>query len=151
MKKNVFSILLLAIMVIIACNKNELTPPVSPGGDTPPDPFANKYEGTYYGIYEETNNGVGDTGVFEKDTSYAFTLKIGDATNQDITIRGLEDIGSLVVDKHGNFAFEDFNRTIEGNFKGDSLFLHTKKLSGTYTYPQYFVIQKLDFGGVKQE
>jgi len=150
MKKGVFGIILSTIMVIIACNKNELAPP-TPGDGIPPDPFANKYEGTYDGIYEETNNGVDTSGVFKKDTSYTFTVKIGDAGNQDIYIHGLEDIGSIAIDPYGNFAFEDFNRTIEGNFTGDSLFLHTKKLSGTYTYPQYFVIQTLDFRGAKQK
>ncbi len=134
-------------IIFFACNKNS----TGPLAVINTDPYLNKYAGTYTGLFEEINNGVDSDGVFKNDTSYNYTLKIADGGSYSITIdHGPVVISSIPVDSLGNFSFVDYNRNIDGHFVNDSCYIYSKALNGTYTYPQWFVIQQLSFTGKKE-
>ena|SRR5438105_4000451 len=146
MKNSILVIVTALLFFLIACNKSELAPP-----HTNPYVITSKYAGTYSGQYFESDNGVDSNGVFKHDTTYTYLLKVEDAGNNNVIItHGPIILPTVHVDSVDHFSFVDYNHNIDGHFAGDSLYLYSKALNGTYNYPQWFVIQKLSFNGKRQ-
>ena len=151
MRNAVVFIAVSVLFFVAACNKKDNGPlPVYN-----PDPYVNKYAGTYDGAYTAENNGVDSNGVFKIDTTYAYTLKVLDAGEHKITIsHGPVNIYDIEVDSIGDFYFEDYNHNINGHFSTDSMFIYSDALNGYYDTigfsGSWFVIQKLSFKGKKQ-
>jgi hypothetical protein len=125
---------------IAACKKESI-----------PEPYKNIYVGTYSGVYSQANNGVDSDGVFKSDTSFTYQLEIEDGGDYTVSIvKGPVSVPAIPIDSTGHFTFVDFNRTIDGYFVNDSLYLTSKALRGDFDYPQWFLIQQLDFAGKKQ-
>jgi hypothetical protein len=133
MKHILLCIAIAQLFFISACKKNG------------PEPYT--YVGTYFGVYTDESNGVDSNGVFKTDTSYTYEVVIEDGGNNAISLN--KTLPPIPVDSAGYFSFVEFNRTIEGHFVNDSLYLVSKTLNGSDVFPQWFVIQQLSFVGKK--
>lgn len=153
------------ILIVVACNKNNDLEPVNNF-----TPYQNLYAGTYFGVFSDTSNGVDSNGIFKLDTTYSIMLVLTDggiekkgvshpsvfdpiySSNSRYTFsinKGPFSINSVPIDSDGKFEFVTKKRNFSGQFVNDSLFINYKGLNGSYNYPQWFVIQKLAFKGVK--
>src|SRR6185295_18348410 len=78
-----------------ACNKSNLLAPM-----TIVDPNANKFSGTYSGLYEETYNGANNdsSGVFKHDTAFAYSITVMGHGSDGISLqKGIFDVDTAVV------------------------------------------------------
>lgn len=132
------------LLAFASCKKD--TPPIVVPPPTPEDTI--KYAGTYDGWVNKHSAGVNDIGVYKIDTAYAYSVTITDEGVGLISIHG-SDAPAIAVDSAGYFTFNEFNHNIEGNFKGDSLYLFTEAISGSYDPPQFYDNTQMTFAGKK--
>lgn len=134
------------LIALASCKKD--TPPTVIIPPPPEDTI--KYAGTYEGWVEKHSAGVDSGGVYKVDTAYTYAITISDEGIGFINIHG-GDAPPIAVDSTGFFAFNEFNHNIEGNFKGDSLYLFTEAISGSYDPPQFYDNTQMNFAGKKVE
>ncbi|MEP7128423.1 MAG: hypothetical protein ABI729_06130, partial [Chitinophagales bacterium] len=79
-----------------------------------------------------------------------YSVTITDETIGFIDIHG-SDAPPILVDSNGVFALNEFNHNIVGNFNGDSLYLFTEAISGSYDPPQFYDNTQMNFAGKKVE
>ena len=146
MNKVLYCIAFFFIVIMTSCGDDPVPPPISN-----PDPYLNPYSGSYDGLFSETNNGVDSAGTFKDDTSYFYSMVIKDAGNYTISIeKGSIILPSIMVDTATGYFITDYEgREIDGHFIGDSVYIRSKTLNGSYEPPQWFVIQELSFAGKK--
>ena len=152
-----------ASVVFLSCNSNELTAPGSNG-----DPYQNVYSGNYFGLFIEENNGVDSNGVFKDSTAYDYTLEIHDEQNQMVGFsKGNLNFDSIVVDETdsfvglhietktytdslGNSAIRKDTTEVKGYFTStDSVYVFFHSLGGGYLPTPYFTLTHLTFSGKK--
>lgn len=143
-----YRLLLFCLLAFLsACEKD--TPP--PYVDPDPDPIDTiDFAGTYEGWVEKHSAGVDSFGVYKNDTAFFYSVKIVSEGFRLISIAG-SDSPPIPVDSNGFFAFNEFNHNIDGNFKGDSLYLFTEAISGSYEPPQFYDNTQMKFAGKKVE
>ncbi len=133
--------------ILTSCEKD--TPPPYVGPD--PDPVDTiDFAGTYDGWVEKHSAGVDSLGVYKNDTSFFYSVKIISEGYRLISIAG-SDAPQIPVDSNGFFAFNEFNHNIDGHFIGDSLYLFTEAISGSYDPPQFYDNTQMKFAGKKAE
>lgn len=134
------------LLVVASCEKE--TPPIIGPGPEPEDTI--KFAGTYEGWVEKHSAGVDSFGVYKNDTAFTYSVKIVDEGIGLISIAG-SDAPPIPVDSNKKFAFNEFNHNIEGHFSGDSLYLFTEAISGSYEPPQFYDNTQMKFSGKKVE
>ena len=150
MKRSALIFAAILLFLASACNKSELQPPL-----TQPDPNANKFAGEYVGLFEESYNGASNDsgGVFKHDTSYYYTITVSGIGPDTISIeKGAITLNSATVFDNEFFLIYH-NHQIYGQFVNDSLYLHSKALTGLWDpldpFAEWFAMQNLDFKGRK--
>lgn len=139
-------LLFLMFAVLASCKKDTPLPYiVEPVEDTA------KYEGTYVGWLHKHSAGVDSFGVYKTDTGYTYSIDISEKLIGFISIHGADNAKDIPVNDSGYFAFNEFNHNIEGNFKGDSLYLFTEAISGSFDPPQFYDNTQISFAGKKVE
>lgn len=132
------------LLGLTSCKKE--VPPII-NNTTPPEDTL-KYAGIYDGWVEKHSAGVDADGVYKIDTAYVYTVTISDVGIGYISIHGSE-IPSIAIDPLGNFSLNEYNHNIEGHFNGDSLYLYTEAISGSYDPPQFYDNTQINFSGKK--
>jgi hypothetical protein len=83
------------LLIFAACNKDSNSLPTISN----PNPYLNKYTGTFSGEFSESNNGVDTNGVFKTDTAYTMTLKLTDGGIYPIVFRGSTPRSTFTITK----------------------------------------------------
>jgi len=171
MKEKLLGFFIVASLFMVSCNNNDL-PPVIP----PVNYYVNPYAGNYSGIFYEENNGVDSNGVFKDSGSYKYTLNIKDEGNELIgfskgplifdsiivdeggafagfyitAVPASDSLGNPLLDSLGNHLMRNDTTEVLGYFSSDdSVHVSYHALSGSYNFPQWFVITHMSFAGKK--
>ena len=134
--------ILLAFIWFAACKDDQ--PPTVINGNS-------SYGGSYKGMLYQHISGVDSNGVYKSDSSFEYIVDVltVDDNTVEITLVNNSPGVTVDIDASGYFEFKDFNRTIDGNFDGDSIHLNSDATSGSYEPPQFYINTKLEFDGEK--